>query len=330
MQTILRQFPENELPDLPVFNLWLARTKYENNNCSINEALFKEFAVDYSSLQDNAESAICLNAEKNHNLDVNSCHWLRADPVYVMPDRDTAVLVAHDEISLAEHEVNKIVEDINQHFVDEPWHLHAPHVQRWYLQLAKPTEISTTVLNNVLGQDINPVLPEGKDSEYWHRCLNELQMLLHGHPVNFERESRGQYPVNSLWLWGHGSLPAVSPVKINKVYGEDILIQGLAKLHNLAVTPLTDYLEPEMFSDDSFIYLDIFSSSARNGDIYSYLKALKFLNDALLRPFNQALKAGKIKKIRLLTNQLTMTLTPKLLRRWWKLPRNYSKWSVND
>ena len=41
--------------------------------------------------------------------------------------------------------------------------------------------------------------------------MNEAQMILHTHPVNAEREARGMPAVNSVWLWGGGTLPAITP-----------------------------------------------------------------------------------------------------------------------
>jgi len=41
----------------------------------------------------------------------------------------------------------------------------------------------------------------------WYRLHNEMQMFLHLHPLNRERERLGQPLVNALWCWGAGELP---------------------------------------------------------------------------------------------------------------------------
>ena len=41
--------------------------------------------------------------------------------------------------------------------------------------------------------------------------LNEVQVLLHQHPLNAARQTRGLPPVNSVWFWGAGRLPAPGP-----------------------------------------------------------------------------------------------------------------------
>ena len=56
------------------------------------------------------------------------------------------------------------------------------------------------------------LLPQGADALLVHGWVNEIQMLLHEHPINAAREARGALAVNSLWLWGAGRLvqPAAS------------------------------------------------------------------------------------------------------------------------
>ena len=51
----------------------------------------------------------------------------------------------------------------------------------------------------------------------WRKLLNEAQILLHAHPINQARESRGQPRVNSLWPWGGGSLPSDANTRLGVV-----------------------------------------------------------------------------------------------------------------
>ncbi len=45
----------------------------------------------------------------------------------------------------------------------------------------------------------------------WRRCVNEVQMLWFGHPVNEVRESNGQPTINTLWLSGNGKPRGAQP-----------------------------------------------------------------------------------------------------------------------
>lgn len=85
----------------------------------------------------------------------------------------------------------------------------------------------------VAGKDINHHLPTGKDAKPWHAALNEIQMLLHEHPVNEAREARGEPPVNSVWLWGMGKLPEEAEATYRGVTADDPVALGLAKVAGL-------------------------------------------------------------------------------------------------
>jgi 2,3-bisphosphoglycerate-independent phosphoglycerate mutase len=51
-------------------------------------------------------------------------------------------------------------------------------------------------------------LPTGVGADYLKRLMKASEEVLHDHPVNFERISRGQIPATSIWLfWGSGAIP---------------------------------------------------------------------------------------------------------------------------
>ncbi len=80
----------------------------------------------------------------------------------------------------------------------------------------------------------------------WRRCVNEIQMLWFGHPVNEAREARGQPAINTLWLSGNG-VPVAEQPPLPRYAAID---SGLPLLAALAIDPDA----PRMLeSFDSFI-----------------------------------------------------------------------------
>ncbi len=136
-------------------------------------------------------------------------YWLRVDPVHLRVMRDRIVL-APDQPVLTADEARQLADSIGAHFGDT---LHPlPLVpQRWYLPFAQPPALTTTARSLAAGRDIRPLLPQGEDAVRIRAWLNEVQMLLHDHPVNQAREARGIEPVNALWLWGGGVRPSAPP-----------------------------------------------------------------------------------------------------------------------
>ncbi len=62
----------------------------------------------------------------------------------------------------------------------------------------------------------------------FHALMNEAQMLLHEHPVNAEREARGEPALNSIWFWGGGVIDATKARPFSTVVADDPLARGLA------------------------------------------------------------------------------------------------------
>ncbi len=73
--------------------------------------------------------------------------------------------------------------------------------------------LSAAAIEKAIGDNVadwQPRIPAGASTEAgdaalaWRRCVNEIQMLWFGHPVNEAREARGQPTINTLWLSGNG------------------------------------------------------------------------------------------------------------------------------
>ena len=69
------------------------------------------------------------------------------------------------------------------------------------------TENELRALFGLYGGVVSVHLPIDRATAHWRRLSNEVQMLLHDHPVNLRRQQAGQVPVNALWFWGGGALP---------------------------------------------------------------------------------------------------------------------------
>jgi hypothetical protein len=157
-------------------------------------------------------------------------YWLCADPVSLVLHRDSFAL-AECTPALRMEQAQQLVEALNRHFAADGMCFHAADARRWYLNLAQRPDLRTHPLAQVMGRDIQPYLPQGSDGLKWHGLLNELQMLLHAHPVNADLEQGGEMPVNSVWLWGGGELVAGAPQPKLSIWADDALARGLAIAH---------------------------------------------------------------------------------------------------
>jgi hypothetical protein len=115
---------------------------------------------------------------------------------------------------------------------------------RWYLRCPPGTQLPPfSSPQAALGDDIAKHLPEGDAGRRWRHLLNEVQVILHNHPLNAERVRRGVAPVNSLWIWGAGMLPDWVRTTHGFVVSGDEIVHALARLAQIpAGASLADVL----------------------------------------------------------------------------------------
>ncbi len=215
-------------------------------------------------------------------------YWLRADPVHLRVMRDRIVLADADGLSLSRHEADALAAAIGQHFGADlsPLPLHP---QRWYLQYLQAPRLTTTPLSVAVGRDIDPLLPHGDDAMRFRAELNELQMLLHEHPVNQAREARGELPVNSLWLWGGGRLPVTCATPV-PLYAGNAEAQALGTFCHARVRALPAHRDAQLFSGEGVILLDTLTPAGQVGDAYGWREALRELEQDWCIPLRDTLR----------------------------------------
>jgi hypothetical protein len=155
-------------------------------------------------------------------------HWLCADPVHLHADRDALVLVDASRFALDATEAAALVGTLNEYFAAERIEFAAPTAKRWYVKVPHTPDMETVPLREAAGRSVGELLPRGSDALAWHRRFNELQMVLHDHPVNQEREARAEPAVNSTWFWGGGTLPDRIASNWVHVWSRDALARGLS------------------------------------------------------------------------------------------------------
>jgi len=153
-----------------------------------------------------ALAKMALAGEQNSGRDG---FWMRADPVRLVADRDQLVMAGQWGLDITSREVADIMESLNHFYQDQQWQFTAPHPLRWYMRIPQPVHLHTSPLSLVTGKPIDAWLPQGEHATQFHAVLNEIQMLLHQHPVNIARENAGMPVINSVWFWGQGDTVAL-------------------------------------------------------------------------------------------------------------------------
>lgn len=170
--------------------------------------------------------------------DAADAGWLSADPAWIQPELNGARLLACGQLQLSMDEAQSLAKPLKPVFGDAGMILEISSPDRWHLRLLSQAPLPDFAApEQALGEDLFEHLPQGPDGRRWRALLNEVQVLLHQHPVNAERRARGLPPVNSLWLWGGGALPQRVTTNLTGVIGEDLLLLALARRAGISVQP---------------------------------------------------------------------------------------------
>lgn len=162
--------------------------------------------------------------------DAGEATWLAADPAWIQPDMNGVRLLACGQLQLDMDEAEALAAPLRPVFDEAGMQLHLSTPDRWHLKLPPGLTLPTFAApEQALGEDLSQHLPAGGEGRRWRVLLNEIQVLLHQHPLNAQRRARGLAPVNSLWLWGGGGLPGPLHSDLSGVISDDLLLRALAR-----------------------------------------------------------------------------------------------------
>lgn len=186
-----------------------------------------------------------FNVQPSGALPVAALNWLADtgrvadkpllsfDPVSLVADMDHVLLYDSTHFDIEQEEAQQLVAAINNLLQDDGLEVIAPSPQRWYLQGKQSANTRFTPLAEVVGRNILPAMPTGDDAVWWRRLLNEIQMLLHSHPVNDSRVARGLMPINGVWPWGDGAPEQCGRAAFDSCRSDDVFVKGLCLLQKV-------------------------------------------------------------------------------------------------
>ncbi|HEX7045116.1 MAG TPA: hypothetical protein VF203_10935 [Burkholderiales bacterium] len=254
--------------------------------------------------------------------------WLRADPVHLRPERDRLILFDTQAVPLSQEEASRLAAEVSETYAADGWLLKAPRPGRWYLKPPRVPRITTTALPHVVGKDIHPYLPQGRDGKAWHTVLNEVQILLHTAAVNAERERRGELPINSLWFWGGGRLPSVAPVEWVQVSSEEPVSLALARLAQIRTSArpgtFAEWQRQASARGAHLVVLDQLRAAVQYGEREQWRIFVEQLERDWMAPLLSALRTQELAALTLYLGGGAYRLTAAQTRRWWRRRRPLS------
>ncbi len=241
--------------------------------------------------------------------------WLRADPVHLRIAPEAISLHDASMLDVSPAEAHALVAVLQAHFASDGFEFAAPSPSRWYVRVPEAEMPQTTPLDAAVGRNVFGLLPRGTGRVNWPSAITETQMLFSEHAVNVEREADGRAPINSVWFWGGGSLPAISERPYAIVYGDHAFARGLAKLAGTraAETPAGfPQLDAVRENESVLLVLTALTDALRRGDEAEWIDAARTFDERWFANMADAL--ARFDRVRIvMTSRMgskVATLTP--------------------
>lgn len=242
--------------------------------------------------------------------------WARADPVYLLTAIDHLQLASPVPLPLEASESGPLLETLNAHLAGTGFELRALADGGWLCRCPAGLECETVDPFEALGRNLRELLPAGRDAARVRSLVNELQMLLHEHPVNERRATHGWPPVNSVWLWGMGTLREPTAAVKGDLLTDDAWLAALWRRHGGHVRPVTELGQA---LQEGGMDLRVAAVAGRDGrraaDVLQALEANVFA------PMRAGLAASRVSRVSLHVGRRALDLTPAERWAFWRRAR---------
>lgn len=239
--------------------------------------------------------------------------WACARPVHLLTGLDHLQLApARLEIEATDAAI--LLAGINRHLDGMGYRFHGGRDGDWLLECDRALACTTVEPAEAAGRNLRELMPGGPDGARVRSLMNELQMLLHEHPVNQQRERLGMPVVNSLWLWGFGAALRPAPVSLPPLYTDDPWLEGVWLAHGAAARPLAEFAQTAHAGGKAL--LGWASTPAADADA-----CLQQAESACMAPAQVALRNGRTAGIDLLVGEGAYALGRRGRLAFWKRSR---------
>lgn len=158
--------------------------------------------------------------------DAGTSIWLRADPIYLQAEMRGARVMACSDFALTADDVDAVVSALEPAFSDRGLGFSADPEGFFYIRCPEAMAVPEFLpVLDLLGCDLAGQLPSER---IWTALFTECQITLHNHPLNVRRQRNGLLPVNGLWFWGGGVLPASVRHSFEAVHSLDPIVRVLS------------------------------------------------------------------------------------------------------
>jgi hypothetical protein len=245
--------------------------------------------------------------------------WL-ATPVHLEARLDHVRLVDRGLLTLAEGERLALCAQFARQFGPQ-YQLHAGH-GRDLLLTGLSANVATLDPARLLDTDVAPALPRGSDARELRKLGAEIEMWLHGSPINEARDRAGAPRISTLWLWGGGAVRGHTPGSFRSgtsvsMQGSDGFLAGLA--HGMNQPPLAPAASG-LAALDAQAEHQVVELAPMSGTAH---QSLDRFDEHWCVPARAALERGALSSLDVVANDTCFRITAAMRWRFWRPHRTW-------
>ena len=268
---------------------------------------------------------IAVAAMQACGLTADPGRWFLLHPVHLHVARDHLVLTNQRQLSLTDRESRALFETIKPLFAEIEKPLLYGDARHWFVRADQWDDLHTATPDAASGHNIDIWMPQGPSERDWRKLQNEIQMHWHTHPVNEEREFRGEKPVNSVWLWGGAAAPLdLSASRYSALFNLSGWADALSGSSSAAIKSGSASDLINAAPKHGLTVLDALIEPALGGDWAEWIKRMHDLESSWFGPISEALRTGKIAEVSLIVTHSTdlaeFTSSKYSLKKFWSKP----------
>lgn len=212
------------------------------------------------------------------------------------------IMLDHSAGEITTEEAKLIVEDLAK-ALDVELHVGTSYRHCLVLRGQNPGSIAHPP-HDFTGKIFTNRMPSGEHGNFFTDLIKKSWEILSEHPVNLARIREGKRPANSIWLWGEGTAPALTPfydkyAKTGAVISAVDLIKGIglaAGLESIRVpgatgTLYTNYtgkvsaaLDALLRHDFVYLHIEAPDECSHRGNVDEKILAIEYIDQKVLAP----------------------------------------------
>ncbi len=254
-----------------------------------------------------------------------------ASPVHLIAGLTTLHLDRRSILSLGAADLAQLAQDFRGVFGELEFSLEPATCDIFIMRIREGVEACTIEPARAVVAELEAALPTGPGATVLRRLGAELEMWLHGHPLNQRRTSRGELPVSTLWLWGGGAAQnpqtllqnpgAAGPRSRGDVaLGSDPYLTGLRHLLGLEQLPLpVRFPNLSSYPEDARMALVAgLTPLLQANPHWTIFQALADFDQHFIAPAVAALRAGEVASVRLIANDVQLHVNRRDALKLWR------------